>query len=124
MAVQVSIPLVTVNAGGSRSAGPRDVPTLSQATFTIDRTAGTAPLNTRTQDADVLTMVIEFSKDGGLTWPDSNKQTLAGGTFTGHDGNVKTTDVFSMQIDPDVDSVQARVDAIQRVSFSGTIDVT
>ncbi len=68
-------------------------------------------------------MVIEFSKDGGLTWPDSNKQTLVGGTFTNHDGTPHNADVFSMQIGTDVNSVQARVDAILRVSFSGTIDV-
>lgn len=124
MSVVVNIPQITVSASQNRAFGPTAASSLTQGDLAINRNAGASPLNTRTQDANVMKVVFEFSKDGGTTWPDSNSQTLVGGSFVNHDGSAKTVDHFIIPIGTDVNAVQGHVEGIITSTISGSITVT
>lgn len=124
MAVTVSFPSVSFSLNQTRNLDSTAVPAgLSSADFSVDRTAGATPLNGLPQ-SDALQVVLEFSSDGGTTWPDSNSQTLVGGTFQNRDGSTHITDHFSMPIASFVNRVRGHVTALQALTCAGTISVT
>lgn len=79
MATTIPIPLTNLAANTS-IVQTASVPVgTTSAKLSIDRTAGTASLNSLPSDVDVLGIQLEYSLDSGGSWADLMSATTTGG---------------------------------------------
>lgn len=121
MATTINIPLTTLIAGGQDLSTPAEpIGSFTSFLFSINANVGVTPLESLI--GNVIEMHVEYSRDGGVTWPVSDSQTIAGGTALMKDGvTLNHVRAWGSTFPFGFTHARARIHAIQGATVSGSL---
>ena len=122
MPTTLTIPLTTLTAGNDIQTAAQPVGSFTAYQFAINRNVGATPLDTLTGPA--IEMHVDWSFDGGSTWPNSDAQTINGGVVRDKLGNEILVSQFGSTFLHGATHVRARVHPIQTATFSGSLTLS
>jgi hypothetical protein len=121
MPTTISIPLTTLVAGVDIQTPSQPVGSFTAYQFSINRKVGAVPLDSLS--GPVIEMHVDWSFDGGATWPNSDSQTINGGVIPIGKGNNAESLVtaWGSTFLSAATHVRARVHPVQAVTVSGSL---
>lgn len=117
----INIPLTTLTTGQDLSSPTENIGSFVNFSFSINRNVGVTPLNGLT--GDCIEMHVEYSNDGGTTFPLSDNQTIAGGIIT-NKGTQVNASTWGSTFPNGFTQVRARVHCVQGCTVSGSFTLT
>jgi hypothetical protein len=119
VATTVPIPLTALTAGQDLASPAEPIGSFTSFVFSIARNAGATPL--RTLSGPAIEMHVEYSRDGGATWPTSDSQTINGGIILDRGGAEILTTAWESNFPAGITHTRARVHVVQAVTVQGSL---
>lgn len=126
MAITDNIPLTTLTTSQSFTSPGRAVGSFTAWQLSVNRNVGATPLDSLS--GDVIELHVDYSADGGTTWPVSDSDTVTGGAVFRH-GTQQEVSTFGSSFvtsigGAPVTHIRGRVHAVQGCTVSGSLTLS